>query len=82
MVVFTIKLHQLRFKVCTDAGKYRTQVVKNLFCEDAMAIFGYEDQVDMKQRNAVSPMANIIVISTHRPTIIDACNAYKPTNTN
>jgi hypothetical protein len=37
--------------------------------------------MDMNQEYAVSSMPNIVII-THSPTIIDACNAYKRTNTN
>lgn len=66
MVIFTIKLHQFRFKVCADAGKYWAQVVKNLFGEDFTAVYCYEDQMYMYQETAVSSMANIIV-TAHRP---------------
>ena len=45
MVIFTIELHQFRFKVRADTGKYWAQVVKNLFCEDFPAIFCHEDQM-------------------------------------
>jgi hypothetical protein len=66
MVILTIELHQFRFKVRADTGKYWAQVVKNLFCEDFAAIFCHEDKMYMHQENAVSSMANIVII-THRP---------------
>ena len=66
IIIFTIKRHQFRFKVCADARKYRVQVVKNRFGEDFTAVFGDKDQVYMHQKNAVSSTANSVVIS-HRP---------------
>jgi hypothetical protein len=65
-VIVTIKLHQFRFKICTDAVKKCTQVVKNLFCENFTAIFCHEDHMGMKQKNAVSSVADIVVM-TPRP---------------
>ena len=54
MVVFSVKLHKLRFKIMADTGKYFLQVVKNDLCEDAIAILCDKDQTDMKKKDTVS----------------------------
>ena len=79
MVILAVEFHQFRFKVRADAGKYRAQVVNNLFCENFTSVLGYKDQMHMHQKNAVSSVANIVVI-THRPNYnrsMQRLQAYK-----
>jgi hypothetical protein len=69
VVILTVKLYQFSFKVGTDGSKDVSQVIKDALCEYITPIFGYEHQMNMCQKNAVSSMPNISYIA-HRPSII------------
>lgn len=69
MVVFSVKLHKLRFKIMTDTGKYFLKIVKDGLCKDATAILCDKDQMDMKKKNTVSS-STYTVDFFHRATII------------
>lgn len=69
MVVFSVKLHKLRFKIMADTGKYFLKIVKDGLCKDATAILCDKDQMDMKKKNTVSS-STYAVDFFHRATII------------
>ena len=69
MIVFTVELHQFRFKVVTYVREDYFQLIQNRFCEYVTPVFCYKDQMHMHIENAVSSMSNIIVFF-HRPSII------------
>ena len=66
MVILAIELDQFRLKVGADAGKDATQIVENFLGEHIAAVFGHKDQMRMHQENAMSAVANIVVVA-HRP---------------
>lgn len=47
------------------AGEDAAKAIQNGFCEYLTAVFCHEDQVNLHQKNAVSALSNIVVIS-HR----------------
>jgi hypothetical protein len=69
MVVLAIEPHQFGFKVRANTPEYLVQVSQDFFGEHATAAFCNEDQMHMHQENAVSTMANFVIIF-HRPSII------------
>lgn len=66
MVIFSIKLNEFCFKVSTNAAKNTFQIIQNFFGENATAILGDEDQVNMKVKNTVPAVSDIVVFA-HRP---------------
>lgn len=62
MVAFTIHLHQLRFKVGANLGENMSQLLDSLAVEDAAAVFGHEDQMDVPSENAMSTVSKIVYI--------------------
>jgi putative transposase len=66
MVVLSIHLHQLRFKVHADAVEDLPEPVYRSFIEYLATVFSYKDQLYMNLEYAMPAATNILVI-THRP---------------
>lgn len=79
MVILAVELHQFCLKVSTDAGEDHAQVIENFFGEDAAAVFGHKDQMNVHSEYTVPAVANIVV-AAHRPNYTMAMQrlaAYK-----
>lgn len=66
MVVFTVELNKLRFKIAAYAGEDRAQVGEDLASEHVAPVFCHKDQMHMHAKNTVPAASNVVVFS-HRP---------------
>ena len=69
MVAFTIHFDELGFKVRANLGEYRTQSLYSLTVEDAAAVFGHKDQMDVKCKYTMSAVSKVLAFC-HRPEYI------------
>ncbi len=69
MIVFPIKFDEFRLKISANTRKDFLQVVKNVLCKNAVAVFCNKDQMGMKKKYTVSSRTNVVDFF-HRPTII------------
>ena len=66
VIVFAVHLNQLGFEVRTDLGEDMSQCFNSFAVEDAAAVFGHEDQMDVHSKNAMSTVTKVLDI-WHRP---------------
>ena len=66
MIVFAVHLNQLGFEVRTNLGEDMSQCLNRFAVEDAAAVFGHEDQMDVHSKNAMSTVTKVLDI-WHRP---------------
>jgi putative transposase len=66
VVALAIHLHQLSLEIRTDLGEDMSQLFDSLAIEDASAVFGHKDQMDMHCENTVSAMSKVLAF-IHRP---------------
>ena len=57
VVVFAVELHQLGIKILADACKNQLHGIEMFFVEHIAPILGYEYQMNMEGKYAVSSMA-------------------------
>lgn len=69
MVIFPIHLNQLRLEIHADRGKDTAHIIEYGGSENAAAVFGHKDQMDVHCKNTVST-TTIIVAIVHRPMYI------------
>ena len=69
MVVFSVKFDKFSLEILTGIGKYFFQVVKNLFCKNAIAVFCNKCHVSMKKEDTVSFMSDVVDFF-YRPTML------------
>ena len=69
MVILAVAFHEFRLEIGAYPCKDAAQVADDVFGEDAAAIFGYKDQVNVDVKDTVSTMPYIAIFH-HRPTII------------
>jgi hypothetical protein len=68
VIIFAVKLYQLRFEVIAHSFKYFFQSPQDGFGEHAATIFGNENQMHVQFGNAVTAGSNFICV-IHRPSI-------------
>jgi len=65
MVILPVELQQFGLEVRADVGKDAAQVIKDFLGEDTAPVFGNKDQMNVHQKDAMSSVAKIVVV-THR----------------
>lgn len=79
VVVFSVHLYQLAFKIAADLAKQSSQSLNRISVEHSVSVFGYKDQMDVQGKYAMSAARNRLFF-WHRPSIL-ACmkrlQAYK-----
>jgi len=60
VIALTVDLDQPRLKVGADLGKDRLQFLKSPAVEDTAAVFGYQDQMNMHSKHAVSSVPKVL----------------------
>lgn len=66
VVALAVHLHQLSLEIRTDLGEDMSQLLNSLAVQDATAVFGHEDQMNVHCENAVSAVSKVLAF-VHRP---------------
>jgi putative transposase len=66
MVAFAVHLHQHRFEVGADLGEDMPQLLNSFAVQNASAILGHEDQMNVHRENNVSTVPKVLAF-VHRP---------------
>lgn len=68
MIVFAVEFDEFSFEIGADVRKNELQIIKDSFVKDISAVFGEEDQMDMKIKNDMSTVTDFSLLF-HRPSI-------------
>jgi hypothetical protein len=60
MIAFAVQVHQLGLKIDANLGENMSQLLDSVAVEDAAAVFGHKDQMDVHCKNTMSAMSKII----------------------
>jgi putative transposase len=66
VIARAVQLHQLCFESGADLGENMSQLFNGLAVENAAAVFGHEDQMDMHSEHAMPTVSQIVDVR-HRP---------------